>query len=213
VDQGDVSGNSPAPLPEPMPELDWRAWRVFVGPIACVCALLVAYDWAQPCDAGSLGPHLDRLVLHIVPVWGALVIFLAWRGHFRPGLLLLLALMLPTLVGMTPEVGAAVAGWPGGWAFGAAGLVAGAACSWLCMRLVWLGRPLIVGRDLAHGSKRLSVLASGSFTAVSCSVWGVVFVIAAVLVPATIARVFFSIAAALFFLILLRLLLKRPHLQ
>jgi hypothetical protein len=144
VAQSDVLGDSPTSGPGPTAKGDWVDRRVFAGLLACLCAPLFAYDWARPRDAVALGPYLERLALHIVPVWGAVLVFFAWRGHLRSGLLLVLALMLGPLAGTLPLVGAEAVGWPGGWAHGAAGLLAGAAYGWLFARLLSLGRRFMV---------------------------------------------------------------------
>ena len=213
MDQGNIPAASPAPGPGPIQEVDWRTWRVVAAIATSVCAPLVAYNWAMPHDAGSLGPDLERLVTHQVPIWGAVLILFAWRGHFRAGLVLVLTLLLAPLAGMVPEAGAEYVGWPGGWGCGVAGFVVGAAYSWLSVWFMWLGRRLIVAKECEHGCKRLTLLASGSFSTVSCCLWLIVFVALGFLIPVMIAKVFFSLAAALFFLLLLGCLLKRLHAQ
>jgi hypothetical protein len=106
---------------------------------AGICAPLYAYFWSRPLEPGTLGPHLERLS-QFVPLWVTVAIIFAWRGHLRSGLLLLLVFLMAPLMGTIPEFVAAAASWPGGWEFGVAGLIAGAAYGWLCPWLLWTAR-------------------------------------------------------------------------
>jgi hypothetical protein len=124
-------------------------------------ALLCTYQWAMPHDAGSLGSYVERLVFQIFPIYGSLFVVLAWRGQFRSGLLLVLALLLVPLENVVTLVATEFWGWPGGWALGLAGFFVGAATGWLYVRIFERGRQLIARQaEAPEGDSRLGPVPS-----------------------------------------------------